>query len=336
MLLQNQLVVPNHATAVHGLRATDDCIKNADEIRVVWAKFMIWFNTLAADVPAVILVTWNGERCNLKWLWKICQAPNSLCSVPNKLQYFMDPYKVITSYKSCQIHPDKSWLESLSCGGVFHFLYPDEPLEGLHNSLVDCKLQTDIIIHPMFVKFINRKSSIQLIMKIFQTSQMNKWRRRMEPSRPVHGDWIELTPDNDHIKWQPTWNDNYLGPQGGPKAGPTRYIVNLATSNASLADIFFGIMPISTFDYVQDMTEKYCYHDYVVEKDQLDCDGNVKKKKMLVGCDADTPGARHHVSSSSNNNWSYPITTGFVLAWFAMLILQGAHFGTNKRTAKKM
>ena len=295
----------DHAIAVHGLRPTDECIKNAQDIRVVWAKFMLWFNTLAANVPAVILVAWNGERCDLKWLWKICQAPNSPCEMPEKLQYFMDPYKVISSYKSCSIHPDKSGLESLSCGSVFHFLYPDEPLENLHNSLVDCKIQSDIVIHPYFVKFMNRKASIQLITKIFQTSQMNEWRRRMEPQRPVHGDWIELNQDNDHIKWTPTWNDSYHGPQGGPKAGPTRHIVNLATPNASLADIFFGILPCSTFDYVRDMTEKYCYNDFVVEKDQFDRDGNVKKRKVLVGCDADTPGARHRVTSKSNN-WNYP------------------------------
>ena len=120
----------------------------------------------------------------------------------------MDPYKVITSYKSCLIHPDKSRLESLSCGSVFNFLYPDEPLEGLHNSLVDCKIQTDIVTHPYFVKFINRKASIQLITKIFHVSQVNEWKRKMEPSRPVHGDWVELTPKNDHIKWKHTWNDD--------------------------------------------------------------------------------------------------------------------------------
>lgn len=43
------------------------------------------------------------------------------------------------------------------------------------------------------------------------------------------------------------------------------------------------------------MTEKYCYNDFVVEKDQFDCNGNVKKRKLLMdimGCDADTPGAR--------------------------------------------
>ena len=80
----------------------------------------------------------------------------------------------------------------------------------------------------------------------------------------------------------------------------------MAGDNASLADMFFGIMPASTFDYVRDMTDKYCYRDFVVEKDQTNRDGNVKKK-MLVDCDADTPGARRR----------YAITSGFMLAWFA-------------------
>ena len=40
-----------HASAVHGLKPTDDCIRNAEEIRVVWSKFVLWFHDLAASVP---------------------------------------------------------------------------------------------------------------------------------------------------------------------------------------------------------------------------------------------------------------------------------------------
>eukprot|EP00956_Cyclotella_meneghiniana_P027549 scaffold62009_cov25-Cyclotella_meneghiniana.AAC.1 len=120
--------------------------------------------------------------------------------MPDKLQFFMDPYKVITNYKSCKINPLKSKLESLSCSSVFHYLYPEEPLDGLHDSLVDCKVQSDIIVHSDFVPFINRISSIQTIDNIFKTAQINEWKRTMEPTRAVHGQWQELTADNDHVR----------------------------------------------------------------------------------------------------------------------------------------
>jgi hypothetical protein len=65
------------ATAVHGLRRSDAHIQHAQSIHVVWAQFVSWFNELAKDFGAVILVAWNGENSDLKWLWKLCQSPNS-------------------------------------------------------------------------------------------------------------------------------------------------------------------------------------------------------------------------------------------------------------------
>jgi len=82
------------ATAVHGLRRSDPRIEYAQSIHVVWAQFVSWFNELAKEFGAVILVAWNGENCDLKWLWKLCQSPNSPCRFPDKIQFFMDPYKV--------------------------------------------------------------------------------------------------------------------------------------------------------------------------------------------------------------------------------------------------
>jgi hypothetical protein len=69
-----------------------------------------------------------------------------------------------------------------------------------------------------------------------------------------------------------------------------------------------------------------------VETVQRDRDGNPKKKKLLNPCTADTLGARHRVK---DNKHAYEVTTGFVLAWVALLILQGAHFRTQKRSSKK-
>jgi hypothetical protein len=54
-----------------------------------------------------------------------------------------------------------------------------------------------------------------------------------------------------------------------------------------------------------------------------DRDGNPKRKKLLKPCTAD-------------NKHSYEVTTGFVLEGVALLIIQGAHFATQKRLSKKM
>ncbi len=35
----------------------------------------------------VVLVAWNGEACNLKWLWRLTQAPNSRYSLPANINF---------------------------------------------------------------------------------------------------------------------------------------------------------------------------------------------------------------------------------------------------------
>jgi hypothetical protein len=245
-------------TAVHGLRRTDPRIVNAQPIRVVWENFVAWFNDLSREFAAVILVAWNGETCDLKWLWKICQSPNSPCQLPSKLQYFMDPYKVIKHYTSCRINPTKSKIDSLSLGSIYKYLFDGEDIEGAHNSLNDCNAQTSIMFHEYFVPFVNRTQSIDHIDKIFKLKDIAEWKRNMEPIRPVHDPWKELIGDFN-VQWEPAWTDHYEGPYGGPKAGPTQHIMNVARSANSLADVFLAILPLSFFQQVARMTDKYCY-----------------------------------------------------------------------------
>jgi hypothetical protein len=107
---------------IHGLRRTDRRITNAD-FGVVWKQFCEWFDEMTRQYAAVIFVAWNGEKCDLKWLWCVTQAPNAIYHLPEKLRYF-------TSYK---IHLTKSHVESLSLGSVFQFLFK-EPLEGVLKS----------------------------------------------------------------------------------------------------------------------------------------------------------------------------------------------------------
>jgi hypothetical protein len=158
--------------AVHGLRRTDPRIANAQSIHVVWAQFVSW------EFGSVILVAWNGESCDLKWLWKICQSPNSPCAFPDKLQFFIDPWKVIKHYTSCPVHPSKSKIYCLSLGTVHKFLFEDEEIAGAHDSLADCRAQSNIILHESF--------SIVPISQIFKAKDVAQWKRAMEPVRPVH------------------------------------------------------------------------------------------------------------------------------------------------------
>jgi hypothetical protein len=59
--------------------------------------------------------------------------------------------------------------------------------------MVDAKAQTDVLTDAKFVPFINCPNSIQLISEMFLKTQQKKWRKEIEPCRPVHAPWVELT-----------------------------------------------------------------------------------------------------------------------------------------------
>ncbi|KAL3757005.1 hypothetical protein ACHAWU_003889 [Discostella pseudostelligera] len=289
-----------HAKKAHGLLPTDPRILGADTIET--------------------------------WIWKLTQAPGSRCNMPPKLKFFLDPFRVIDGYTTCQINKKRSKMDSYELGVVWKFLDSEHNnLKGAHNSLVDAKAQTDILVHEAFVPFINHTKSIALVDDIFTATQQNEWRKKLEPVREVHAPWKEITKDQD-VTWRPSWEDLYGGPHGGPKSGPSQYIIGKARAATSLSDIFFAIVPMTFFDTIARLTTKYCYKDWVVEKCGRDLNGNVKKRKYLVNCHEATEGARNRGDSQTQK---FTITPGFIIAWIGILILNGAHSGAGQRTSRK-
>ena len=71
------------ASAIHGLsRSTDEKIVQADEMDIVWDQFVQWFVSNLERDEVAVLVAYNGETCDLKWLWKLTQAPRSQYMLP--------------------------------------------------------------------------------------------------------------------------------------------------------------------------------------------------------------------------------------------------------------
>ena len=134
---------------------------------------------------SIILVAWNGENCDLKWLWRITQpAPWSRLSFPPQIQYyFMDPYHIISSFKSCLLHKLKSKLEGYDLSSVWKFIKDGCNLNEEHTNLIDMKAQTDILIYKMFVPFINRTASIQTVDTIFSATQQKDWRKQLRANK---------------------------------------------------------------------------------------------------------------------------------------------------------
>ena len=62
-------------------------------------------------------------------------------------------------------------------------------LNGAYDSLVDAKGQSNIILHPWFVPYLNKGASIADITEIFTKTEIREWKKEMESIRPVHHPW---------------------------------------------------------------------------------------------------------------------------------------------------
>jgi hypothetical protein len=188
---------------VHGILPADPRITGADDIRTVWFQFLVWLSEHTSAAETIFLVAWNGSACDLKWLWWLTQEPNSQYSWPANVRYVIDPCHVISKYKSCGLNETKTKMQGHSLGVVWSYFHGRQCLENAHDSIVDAKAQTDVLIAARFVPFINHSNSIQLISEMFSKTQQNEWRKEMEPCRPVHAPWVDLTHDNTPLQWEP-------------------------------------------------------------------------------------------------------------------------------------
>ena len=238
------------AVQTHGLTASDQRISGADTIGVVWSHFCLWLGDNVAPDESCILIAWNGEGCDLKWLWKLTQAPGSRFVWPGQVKFFMDPLRVIKKFTGCRIHPSKSKIENLELGVVWKHLNDGRNLNGAHDSMVDARAQTDIVIHNHFVPYINRTHSIQPMAKMFGARNVLDWKKKMEPAREIHAPWKEQK-RGDAIKWEPLECDRYTGASGGGMFGPSTFIKDVARGADSLACIFLALVPLSFFSKVR-------------------------------------------------------------------------------------
>ena len=324
-------------TAIHGLGPNDDRISSADPMRIVWHQFENWVDANVKRDEKIILVAYNGQRCDLRWLWKLTQAPHSPYNMPPKIEFFLDPCRIMGKFKSCHLNKSKSKLDSYELGVVWKHIHSGTNLNGAHDSLIDTKAQTDILIHQHFVPFINQSFSVQTIDDIFSKTQQNEWRKEMEPAREVHNPWQELTAENN-IKWSPSSADSYYGAEGGPIAGPSAAIQAAAKRAESLACLFLFIVPLTFFAKVATFTNNYMYEHWVVVKEAFTVDGVKKKRSIYKDVPAltnrrATPGRRHR---GDTERVKFKATQGFVLCWVGILILQGAHFGADKRSSRML
>ena len=71
---------------------------------VVWKEFCEFIGRHIGPDQKGVLVAWNGQSCDLRWIYKFFQAPRSVLSLTVNLIFFMDPSIVIKHYAWCKLH----------------------------------------------------------------------------------------------------------------------------------------------------------------------------------------------------------------------------------------
>ena len=110
--------------------------------------------------------------------------------MPDRIETFLDPEIVIRKQASRKLHKSHSKIIGTQLATAWTFVnnlsvIPEN--KAFHDSVVDVQVQTDGVIDPRFVPWINHEVSIRPIHKIFSNALTGKWKKKMEPLRPVHG-----------------------------------------------------------------------------------------------------------------------------------------------------
>ena len=103
----------------------------------------------------------------------------------------MDPYLMIKKWKSMKIHQKNSKLESLSLSSVYKYISGGDTLMGAHDSMVDVRAQSDLVLHKYFVPFLDRTNTFCSVDNIFGKNKLSQLKHGLEPICPVHAPWTE-------------------------------------------------------------------------------------------------------------------------------------------------
>ncbi len=63
------------AVDIHGMNAASPKIVEAERITHVWSNFCQFLERHINPTETCLLIAYNGETCDLQWIWKLSQAP---------------------------------------------------------------------------------------------------------------------------------------------------------------------------------------------------------------------------------------------------------------------
>jgi len=126
------------AVVIHGLHENHENIMNADDVETAWARFRAWFHQHVheEDNGSVGCVKW-GDPCLEMAMEDNTDSPQLPNYLPEQIECFIDPLKVIRHYKRCKLNSNNSRLDNYKLGVVWAYIHNEQNLNGAYDSLID-------------------------------------------------------------------------------------------------------------------------------------------------------------------------------------------------------
>jgi hypothetical protein len=267
-----------------------------------------------------LLVAWKGQSSDLLWIFCLTKTQEYKLDMPTQIQYFMDPCYVIEHYTRCPLNPLRTKIGSTAMGNIYKYLFGQE-LANAHNSLVDAKAQTKIILHKTFLPFMNEQYSIKLLDDVWNRKVQAQAKVASEPTRPVPEPWKA---DEEMETWNLPPQFQYNGPPPGAKS-KVKTAIRGKDDFEALKELWLLIYNREIMQFVAKETMRYAYDDWVLPTDRPNRDGNASKRKYWKHVPVYVDGARHRIDESivtKDKRWD--VTVGFLTAWHGLLLYSGA------------
>ena len=205
-------------------------------------RFAIFLNKHIGTNERAILVAWNGASCDLDWIYRLTQVPQSKLSLPQRVKYFLDPYKAIDKCVGCRLNTKHSGLKSYSLSSVYEYVCKCS-LSNAHCSLIDAKAQVKVILSKEFRTIWRKKNFVKYVSEMFSAKDKRRIDALNEHNRAVNKAWkCGSQMDDYHL---PDEYKYFGGSQGGIESKPSAHIIDMVTNGCSIVDLFLEYVSLS-------------------------------------------------------------------------------------------
>jgi hypothetical protein len=198
-----------HTINVHGIEPSQQRMKDASPIEVVWHELLKYFERLLEGGKKGILLAWGGKACDVEWMFRITEESHlGILKMPDNVPYFCDPRHVINHYKGCKLRMDG--MLGLGCAEMWCHVMNKDKLDGAHSSIVDARAQQEIVSTGRFMQFLDKPESIVTMDSVWEAKRKKRILQDAELKRPLPKGWTE-----DDTTWEIPIRLSYEGSQGG-------------------------------------------------------------------------------------------------------------------------